>query len=154
MRKIAALLASAALTTGALAATAAPASASTATATRVTSNRTAAAAPATYRISNVQCFSNAVRFTARQQENGFSGVTQFQQRAYEQEFTSRGWVTITRIYTVNSNRFPNDGRSFFFTRVWTFTHPSNGASYRVIWAGYWFSGSRVAYHGAATINCL
>ena len=73
------------------------------------------------------------------------GVTQFRQVVREQEFTTAGWVNITGNATATSNRFPNDGRSFFFTRVWTTRHTANGASYRALWQGLYYSGSRVAY---------
>jgi hypothetical protein len=145
MRKFASLLATVALTIGVLATAAAPASASTATTGKISAQPAMPAASVTYKVNNLKCFSNAIRFTAKQQENGFSGVTQFRQLVREQEFTNRGWVNITGTAAVTSNRFPNDGRSFFFTRVWTSTHAANGASYRSLWQGLYFSGSRVAF---------
>ncbi len=144
MRKIASLLATAALTTGILATAIAPASASTATTGKL-SAQPAMSAKTTYKVSNVKCSANAVRFTAKQQENGVSGVTQFHQVVREQQLTSHGWVNITGTTTSTSNRFPNDSRSFFYTRVWTASHAANGASFRALWQGLYYSGSRVAY---------
>lgn len=144
MRKIATLLATAALTTGILATAVTPASASTATSGRL-SAQPAVAASVTYKVSNLKCFSNAIQFTAKQQENGVSGVTQFRQLVREQQFTNHGWVFITGTAKSTSNRFPNDSRSFFYSRVWKASHAANGASYRARWQGLYYSGSRVAF---------
>ena len=144
MRKFASLMVSVALATGALVTVAAPASASAARAGTL-SAQPALTASVTYKVSNLQCFSNAIRFTAKQQENGVSGVTQFRQLVREQEFTNNGWVNITGTAKATSNSFPNDSRSFFYTRVWTTNHAADGASYRAKWQGLYYSGSQVLY---------
>ena len=144
MRKMTSVLATVALATGTLITVAAPASASPAKSGRL-SAQPALAASVTYKLSNLQCFSNAIQFTAKQQENGVSGVTQFRQLVREQEFTNNGWVNITGTAKATSNSFPNDARSFFFTRVWTTNHAADGASYRAKWQGLYYSGSRVEY---------
>lgn len=144
MRRFASLLASVALATGALVATAAPTSASTGT-TGTISAQPVVASSVSYKVSNLKCFSNAIQFTAKQQENGLSGVTQFRQQVREQEFTDNGWVFITGTAKATSKPFPNDSRSFFFTRVWTTSHAADGASYRARWQGLYYSGSRVVF---------
>ncbi len=144
MRKFASLLTAVALSTGALATVAAPASAATVS-TGTLSAQPSVASSVTYKVNNLKCFSNAIKFTAKQQENGVSGVTRFRQLVVEQEFTNHGWVNITGTAKATSNPFPNDSRSFFFTRVWTTKHAADGASYRARWQGLYYSGSRVAF---------
>ena len=144
MRKFAALLAAVTLATATLITMASPASASAATSGKL-SAQPALAASVTYKVSNLQCFSDAIRFTAKQQENGVSGVTKFRQLVQEQEFTTNGWVNVTGVAKATSNSFPNDSRSFFFTRVWTTNHTANGASYRAKWQGLYYGGSQVKY---------
>ena len=75
-----------------------------------------AAASVGFRISNARCFSNDVCSTRNTYETGFSGVQRLQQRAQLQKFTTRGWVNATGVNVASSTRFPNDGRSFSFSR--------------------------------------
>ncbi len=99
-----------------------------------------AAASVGFRISNARCTANHVLFNADTYETGFSGVQRLQQRAQLQEFTTRGWVNATGVSTATSTRFPNDGRSFHFSRKWDGTHAANGASWRVKWQGFYLNG--------------
>jgi hypothetical protein len=97
-----------------------------------------------FSVSPPKCFANAVTFTATQVEFGVSGVQQFKQTAFEQEFTTSGWVSITGLAVAKSVTFPNDARSFSFTRHWATSHVANGASYRVIWQGFYLNGRGAA----------
>jgi len=99
-----------------------------------------AAAAVGFRISNARCTANHVLFNADTFETGFSGVQQLQQLAQLQKFTTRGWVNATTVSTATSASFPNDGRSFHFSRKWDGTHAFNGASWRVKWQGLYFNG--------------
>ncbi|HET7474809.1 MAG TPA: hypothetical protein VFJ97_02150 [Dermatophilaceae bacterium] len=100
----------------------------------------APAASVSFSITNAQCFSNAITFTAKTQENGRSGVQQFKQTAVEQRFNGLNWVNITAKAVVKSAKFPNDFRNFSFTRDWSATHAADGASYRVVWQGFYLNG--------------
>lgn len=138
-----------------------PASATTAaldrsTAATVSGQVPVADASVSFAITNARCFAGAITFTAKQQENGFSGVRQFRQNAREQEFTNAGWVNITNTLVSRSTRFPNDGRNFTFTLNWRFTHPSNGASFRVIWQGFYLNGAGGVLFKTVPVrvNCL
>jgi hypothetical protein len=113
-------------------------------------------ASVSFAITNARCFAGAITFTAKQQENGVSGVQQFRQKAREQEFTNAGWVNITNTLVSRSTRFPNDGRNFSFTLNWRFVHPANGASHRVIWQGFYLNGGGGVLFKTVPvrINCL
>lgn len=158
MRKLAMLLASAALTTGALAATAAPAGAKAASTgaarpAAVAQSKAAAAFPATYRIYNVRCYNDRITYSARQQENGLSGVTRFRQSAYEQEYYNY-WYNITGTYTYYSSSFPNNYNSYYYILNWFFNHPYNGYSHRVYWQGWWLNRyGQTLYHASRYIYC-
>ncbi len=115
-----------------------------------------AAAAVAYRISSATCFSNDVRFTADTFETGLSGVQRFRQAAQLQEFTTRGWVPTTGTATVTSATFPNDRRSIHFVRTWNGTHAANGASWRVVWQGFYYNGggALVAKTRPVPVTCL
>ena len=107
-----------------------------------------------FSITDARCSSTKVTFTAETYENGRSGVQQFKQQARLQEFTTRGWVNVTKTSKVKSTKFPNDSRNFSFTRDWAATHAANGASYRVIWQGYYLNGSGAAIFKTKPIKVL
>lgn len=109
-----------------------------------------------FAITNAKCFSNAITFTAETYENGFSGVQQFRQQARLQQRTASGWVNVTPVSKVKSTKFPNDARNFRFTRDWTASHAVTGASYRVIWQGFFLNGSGRALFKTkpVQVNCL
>lgn len=97
-------------------------------------------ASVSFAITNIQCFSNAITFRAKTQENGFSGVQQFKQTAVEQVLTTAGWQSITGKAVTKSQKFPNNGLNFSYTFNWRATHAVTGASYRVIWQGFYLNG--------------
>ncbi len=107
-------------------------------------------------ISGATCFSNDIVFTADTYETGFSGVQRFRQRAQVQEFTTVGWVARSPVSVATSTRFPNDGRSFHFTRDWDDNHVADGASWRVVWQGLYLSGGGAVVGSTKliNINCL
>ncbi len=100
-----------------------------------------AAAAVSFRVFNATCTSTQVKFTARTQENGFSGVQRFRQRTQLQEFVGGRWVARSPFTNALSTTFPNDGRNFFFTRVWRGTHSATGRSWRTVWDAQYLSGS-------------
>lgn len=116
----------------------------------------AASAAVGFRISGATCYSNAVTFTADTYETGFSGVQRFRQRAQLQEFTTAGWVARTPISSVTSTRFPNNGSSFHFSRDWNAAHVADGASWRVVWQGFYLNGfgGTIAKTRPINVNCL
>lgn len=133
-----------------MAMTAAPASASTGASTltgtgRLSQERTAAtpATPYIYSISNRACLSNGLRFTAQQKEIGRSGTQRFRQLAQLQHRVGTRWVASTGVASVFSVRFPNDARTFVFTRTWTGTYGSvdRGRLVRIVWKGQWLNGA-------------
>jgi hypothetical protein len=149
----------------AVAVTAAPASAATSSAMTGTGRLATSAVAAkpnvlgasvSFSITNAKCFSNAITFTARTSESGISGVQQFKQTAREQEFTTSGWVNITGTAVTKSAKFPNDSRNFFYSFNWRATHAANGASYRVIWQGFYLNGggSAIFKTKQIAVNCL
>lgn len=113
-------------------------------------------ASVSYAITNAQCTSTSILFTAKTQENGFSGVQQFKQTAVEQEFTGAGWVNITAKAVTKSVKFPNDGRNFSYTFGWRANHAANGASHRVVWQGFYLNsrGGTLYKTVPVKINCL
>lgn len=133
-----------------LAVTAAPASASTGAATLTSTGQlaqeraaTAPASPYLYSISNRTCLSNGLRFAAKQKEVGRSGTQRFRQLAQLQHLVGARWVPDTPVASVLSTRFPNDSRTFVFTRLWTGTYGSadRGHQVRITWQGQWLNGA-------------
>lgn len=115
-----------------------------------------AAASVGFRISNARCNANHVLFNAQTYETGFSGVQRLQQRAQLQKFTAGRWVNATSVAVASSTRFPNDGRSFSFTRAWDGSHPANGGSWRVKWQGVYLNGGggAIARTKVILVSCL
>ncbi len=109
-----------------------------------------------FAISRIRCFSNAITFQAKTQENGFSGVQQFRQTAYEQVLTTAGWRSITPKGKTVSQKFPNNGQNFSYTFNWRATHAVTGASYRVVWQGYYLNGFGQALYKTrpVAVNCF
>lgn len=109
-----------------------------------------------FAVTDAKCWADGITFTAETYENGLSGVQQFRQQAKLQEFTTRGWVTISGTSKVLSTKFANDSRNFTFSRDWTATHDVNGASHRVIWQGFYLNGTGKAIFKTKQIkvNCL
>lgn len=102
-------------------------------------SRVAAAASVSYAVTNARCFSNAITFTGRVQENGVSGVQRLRQTAQTQTFNG-GWFNATSKTVLNSVKFPNDSRNFAYTLNWNAPHANNGASWRVKWQGVYING--------------
>jgi hypothetical protein len=115
----------------------------------------AAAGTVGFSVTNGRCYSNAITFTAQTYETGLSGVQRFRQKATLQEYTRSGWVNRAS-QTYRSQKFANTAGATYYTLNWTENHVANGASWRVVWQGFYLNGSgqTIAKTNKVRVNCL
>lgn len=115
----------------------------------------AAAGTVGFSVTNGRCYSNAITFTAQTYETGLSGVQRFRQKAVLQEYTASGWKARAS-QTYRSVKFANTAAATYYTLNWTENHVANGASWRVVWQGFFLNGSggTIAKTRKINVTCL